>query len=222
MATSRPVEESFIQSTRFCLPSGRRCVAEFPPSLSDLQNRLSTEQRHQIRPPELSEDTDVSSDFNSLNLYQAEDRGLQQAIDAHVPQNAETRPINILPEQDSSPHMSRRHGNSACHASSVSDISSQYIYKGVQTYKYPQMADYRTRLWTFKNWPLLSPVKEDLAAANMFYEGVIIYDGEHIIDQVTCFKCGQTFRGWGRNDSPEEEHMIIYRDCFLTTWEEEL
>lgn len=220
-AARQPIQERSDDNNRSVLTSRGRTNAVFPPNLNSFQIQPYREIRHQIRPPELSEDTNVSSDFASLNTGPIGHNTRQQATVVCESQNDGSRPSNNLPEQDSSPHIDRRQGNSSCHATSISSITSQHSYKGEQKYKYPEMKDYGTRLNTFETWPRSSPTKEALARANMFYEGVTTNNGEQTGDQVLCFKCGYAFKGWEDNDNPADEHMRIYSDCFSIKWLEE-
>lgn len=67
-------------------------------------------------------------------------------------------------------------------------------------------------------WPLEKPTAYTLANADMFFLGSFKEDGDMITDQVTCYKCGQVFRHWEREDDPLEEHKKIYPQCFKEQW----
>lgn len=130
--------------------------------------------------------------------------------------------------QDTSPHESMEQGNPTCVAPSLSIYEKQVVYIREESYAFPEMADYEKILKTFKQyqWPLTSPSPEKLAEANLFYEGkrkVNIEGRENVIeDQVVCFKCGKTFRDWGKDDDPQKEHEKNFKECFQKKYKEEM
>ena len=104
--------------------------------------------------------------------YDAEQEGslpYQQASYAH--ENSSARPHT--PEDDSSPHESMEQGNSTCYAPSRSSCEQQMEYWREESYEYAEMVDVIARHETFaeQQWPLDSPTPEQLASANMFYQG---------------------------------------------------
>ena len=65
---------------------------------------------------------------------------------------------------------------------------------------------YEDRLATFLTWPRqLSPPKEDLAYAGLFYTGQS--------DLVTCFMCGLDLCQWNCTGSAIKEHRKWSPDC---------
>lgn len=198
-------QESDANASSRCQTSrDRRRVAINPPSVQQLREESELPERHLVRPPESlrhSEEEDLSLDFSSFDFSSSHDQ-------PHT--------------RDSSPHLDRAQGNPTCHAPSTYGFDSQQIYLRPERYKYEEMASFQERLRTFEKWPLQFPRGMDLAAADMFYEGVRVHNGETIIDQVICCKCGLSIRGWLPEDNPVEEHRKLFLGCFHTKWVEEL
>ena len=68
------------------------------------------------------------------------------------------------------------------------------------------MASTATRLASFVNWPQGTPVRpEDLAAAGFYYTGRS--------DNVRCFSCGGSLRGWEPGDAAWSEHAQYFPSC---------
>ena len=75
--------------------------------------------------------------------------------------------------------------------------------------KFPQYADFKTRLQTFYfpfQWPpSVTPGPRDLAESGFFYQG--------ISDIVVCFTCGGKLHSWRSEDSAFNEHAQWYPNC---------
>ncbi|GFT45512.1 hypothetical protein NPIL_499721 [Nephila pilipes] len=71
--------------------------------------------------------------------------------------------------------------------------------------KKPQMSNIKSRLLSFKGWPLIMLSSQQLAECGFYYTGVS--------DIVTCFYCNGSLGQWGINDDPLEEHEKFFPDC---------
>lgn len=192
-----PAEETGSDPSICILTSrNKKRIPIVPPSIAELRASVEMNVPHQIRPPETPEEM-LTSDFASLNCTEPE--------------------IGY----ETSMQLECELGNSTCCVPSGCSFDIQHNYNRSKSYRFCEMASYQERLRTFATWPLRSPLGRDLAAANMFYQGDFVHNGERIIDQVYCFKCGQPIRGWQADDHPVVEHQKIFLGCFYTKWVEE-
>ncbi|KAM9296578.1 baculoviral IAP repeat-containing protein 7 [Gastrophryne carolinensis] len=70
---------------------------------------------------------------------------------------------------------------------------------------YPQLADQRHRLATYRSWPTYTVSPEELASAGFFYTG-------HR-DNVRCYHCDGELRNWEMGDEPWREHAKWFPRC---------
>ncbi|NXD80032.1 XIAP ligase, partial [Halcyon senegalensis] len=74
--------------------------------------------------------------------------------------------------------------------------------------KNPAMCSEETRLMSFHNWPLNSPLTpKELANAGFYYTGVC--------DQVACFCCGGKLKQWEPSDRAWSEHKRHFPSCLF-------
>ncbi|GFY43061.1 hypothetical protein TNIN_501002 [Trichonephila inaurata madagascariensis] len=69
----------------------------------------------------------------------------------------------------------------------------------------PQMSDLKSRLLTYKGWPLIMLSSKQLAECGFYYSGVL--------DVVTCFYCNGSLGNWEINDDPMIEHEKFFPHC---------
>ncbi|GFY50355.1 e3 ubiquitin-protein ligase XIAP [Trichonephila inaurata madagascariensis] len=67
------------------------------------------------------------------------------------------------------------------------------------------MSDLKSRLFSYKNWPLLMINSKLLAECGFYYTGVL--------DIVTCFSCNGSLGHWETNDNPFIEHEKFFPYC---------
>lgn len=86
--------------------------------------------------------------------------------------------------------------------------------------KHSQFCSLKSRLQSFLHhkWQLRKPSASTLASAGLFYLGTFQEKGETIIDQVYCYKCGESLRQWDEDDEPLREHRRFHPHCFQETW----
>lgn len=69
----------------------------------------------------------------------------------------------------------------------------------------PQMSDLKSRLSSYKGWPLIMLSSKQLAECGFYYTGVL--------DVVTCFYCNGSLGNWEINDDPLTEHEKFFPHC---------
>ncbi|GFY39076.1 hypothetical protein TNIN_323341 [Trichonephila inaurata madagascariensis] len=67
------------------------------------------------------------------------------------------------------------------------------------------MSDLKSRLFSYKNWPILMVNSKLLAEWGFYYTGVL--------DIVTCFSCNGSLGHWETNDDPFIEHEKFFPHC---------
>ncbi|GFR02900.1 hypothetical protein TNCT_227411 [Trichonephila clavata] len=83
----------------------------------------------------------------------------------------------------------------------VQNINPKNSYKP----RRPQMSDLKSRLLTYKGWPLIMLSSKQLAECGFYYTGVL--------DVVTCFYCNISLGNWEINDDPLTEHEKFFPHC---------
>ncbi|NXG79696.1 XIAP ligase, partial [Baryphthengus martii] len=103
-----------------------------------------------------------------------------------------------------------------CTLDDSSDVEADYLLRTRQVVdmsdslypKNPAMCSEETRLTSFHNWPLNSPLTpEELASAGFYYTGVS--------DQVACFCCGGKLKQWEPSDRAWSEHKRHFPNCLF-------
>ena len=144
-----PAEETGSDPSICILTSrNKKRIPIVPPSIAELRASVEMNVPHQIRPPETPEEM-LTSDFASLNCTEPE--------------------IGY----ETSMQLECELGISTCCVPSGCSFDIQHNYNRSKSYRFCEMASYQERLRTFATWPLRSPLGRDLAAANMFYQGLI-------------------------------------------------
>ena len=46
-----------------------------------------------------------------------------------------------------------------------------------------------------------------------FFKGDFYAGDRHVVDSVTCYKCGKNLQSWKVTDDPVKEHETIYPSC---------